>query len=226
MSLLTIFVVRLNHHKLFAGPGRTLKGSQGPPHQLHFCFHRREGSKDFFHSLSILQGLISLEEFLHVQIHILLTRWGWSSCPVGVPSSLPPALPDRQGLNHCCRGSLEVAQRGEREVKGDKAGTEKAMMWIIGCTHRESGGAGRAWISSGTNNTLKNRRGQNFVSIMSHLEPLSHYLAEPQLYPGRYGCCFIGLSSFVHQHSVVKALALKTHYSGFHNITHTRTKSY
>lgn len=94
------------------------------------------------------------------------------------------------------------------------------MMWIIGGTHWRSWGASRAWITSGTNNTLENRRRQNFVSIISHLEPLSRHLAKSWIYPGRYGCSFIGLSSCVHQHSVVKALALQTHYSGFHNITH------
>lgn len=93
MPLLTIFVVRLNHHELFAGAGRALKASQGPPHQLHFRFHRRESGKDFFHSLGVLQRLISLKE-LHVQIYIL-PGWGCTFCMIGVSSPLPSPLPDR-----------------------------------------------------------------------------------------------------------------------------------
>lgn len=93
------------------------------------------------------------------------------------------------------------------------------MKCIIGGTHWGSWGASRAQISPGTNRTLENGCEQNLTSITSHLEPLSHLLAKSKLYPGRYGCGFIGLSICVHQHSVVNALTLKTHYGGFHAIT-------
>ncbi|KAG7243506.1 hypothetical protein INR49_011062 [Caranx melampygus] len=97
--------------KLQEGAGRALEGSQRPPHQLYFGFHGREGSKDFLHSLSVLQRLISLEKLLHLQIHILLPGLSCSPCPIRVPPSLPPAFPDGKRLNHCRWGSLEGAQR-------------------------------------------------------------------------------------------------------------------
>lgn len=55
-------------------------------------------------------------------------------------------------------------------------------MWIINHTHWGSWGASGPCISSGTNDTLDNRRGQNFGSIMSHLETHSHHLSKSQAY--------------------------------------------
>lgn len=55
-------------------------------------------------------------------------------------------------------------------------------MWIIGHTYWGSWGASGALISSGTNNTLENRKGQNFRSIMSHLETHSHHLPKSHSY--------------------------------------------
>lgn len=68
-------------------------------------------------------------------------------------------------------------RKGKKEAK---TGKEKTRMGIIGGTHWGSRGSSRASVSSRTNRTLENRRGQNFVSVMSHLESLSH----PCLNPG------------------------------------------
>lgn len=110
--LLTIFVVGLDHLELFAGPGRALKGSQGPPHDLHLCFHGGQGGKDFFHALCVLQRLITLEKLLYIRL--LLPGCSCSFSMTGVPLSLPPSLPDGQRLDHRGRGSLEVVRTGEQ----------------------------------------------------------------------------------------------------------------
>lgn len=115
--MLTIFVFRLNHHELFACPSRALKGSKRPSHELHFVFHRRQRGKHFFHSFNFLQRLVSLEGLLHVQFYIVIPRWGCSSCPFRVPSSLPPAFHDRKGLNDCCRQSLREAESKRGQIK-------------------------------------------------------------------------------------------------------------
>lgn len=59
--------------------------------------------------------------------------------------------------------------KGEKE-REDKAVAEKEMVLIIDCTYWGSWGASGAWISSGTNHTLENRKRHNFRSMMFHLE--------------------------------------------------------
>lgn len=111
-SGLTIFVVRLNHHELFAGPSRALKGPQRPPHQLHLCFHGRQGGKDFFHPFNVLHGLVSLV-LIHIQLFLLSSV---------LPSSLVPALPHRQRLHRTGWASLEGSHRGEQKVNAEGRG--------------------------------------------------------------------------------------------------------
>lgn len=161
--------------------------------------------------------------------------------PGGTPPipHLPPWMPDRSAfVSSACPPWLEGAQsltqgvpggstqRLTRERKRVTPALTRPRCGSLGVLTGGPGGPAAPGSPLGPTIPWWIEEDKSLCQSFSHLEPLSHHLAESQLYPGRYGCCFIGLSSCVHQHSVVKALALKTHYSGFHNITHTRTKSY
>lgn len=185
--ILTVFVVRLNHHELFAGPGRAFKCPQRFSHEFHIILHGREGSKDLFHSLYVFQRLISLEEFLRVETDILPCQRGCSSCLIWVPSSFPSPFVNWQWLNKCCRGSLMVGKNGlkksgEREWKRMKSANPGVdhPKYLLGVLEDQQA-LDLLWDQQSPG--IKTTR--DWVDSL-HPGNLSHLLSKSWIYPGRY----------------------------------------